>query len=76
MLARKNDLRLKALAVIDQVQKEGRFLTDEEDKKVKQFEEEMRKWGETIKRAEAIGVDDEPAPATDIPPVKPIPQND
>ncbi|QGH20227.1 phage major capsid protein [Clostridium butyricum] len=76
MLARKNDLRLKALAVIDQAQKEGRFLTDEEDKNVKQFEEEMRKWDETIKRAEAIGVDDEPAPATDIPPVKPTPQND
>lgn len=76
MLARKNDLRLKALAVIDQAQKEGRFLTDEEDKNVKQFEEEMRKWDETIKRAEAIGVDDEPAPDTDIPPVKPTPQND
>ncbi|RQN12494.1 phage major capsid protein [Clostridium butyricum] len=76
MLARKNDLRLKALAVIDQAQKEGRFLTDEEDKNVKQFEEEMRKWDETIKRAEAIGVDDEPTPATDIPPVKPTPQND
>lgn len=76
MLARKNDLRLKALAVIDQAQKEGRFLTDEEDKNVKQFEEEMRKWDETIKRAEAIGVDDEPTPDTDIPPVKPTPQND
>lgn len=76
MLARKNDLRLKALAIIDQVQKEGRFLTEEEDKNVKQLEEEMRKWDETIKRAEAIGVEDEPTPALDIPPVKPTPHND
>ncbi len=59
MEARKNDLRLQALAIISSAQTEGRFLSDEEDKKVKGFEEEMRKWDETIERMRALEGDEE-----------------
>lgn len=59
MEARKNDLRLQALAIISGAQTEGRFLSDEEDKKVKGFEEEMRKWDETIERMRALEGDEE-----------------
>lgn len=59
MEARKNDLRLQALAIISGAQTEGRFLSDEEDKKVKGFEEEMRKWDETIERMRTLEGDDE-----------------
>lgn len=59
MEARKNDLRLQALAIISGAQTEGRFLSDEEDKKVKGFEEEMRKWDETIERMRALEKDEE-----------------
>lgn len=54
MEARKNDLRLQALTIISGAQTEGRFLSDEEDKKMKGFEEEMRKWDETIERMKAL----------------------
>ncbi len=73
MEARKNDLRLQALAIISGAQTEGRFLSDEEDKKVKGFEEEMRKWDETIGRMRALeGEEEEERDHTPVP--KPNPK--
>lgn len=74
METRKNDLRLQALSIINAAQTEGRFLSDEEDKKVKVFEEEMRKWDETIERMKTLSVDDEPERDNTSTP-KPNPKN-
>lgn len=59
MEARKNDLRLQALAIINAAQSEDRFLSEEDDKRVKTFEEEMRKWNQIIERMKELDPDEE-----------------
>lgn len=54
MKAKREDLRLSAVAVLEKAEKEDRFLTDEENSAVKGFEEDILKWDESIKRAESV----------------------
>jgi HK97 family phage major capsid protein len=55
MKARREDLRMQAVGIITRAEQEDRFLTDEENKQVKGFEEEIARADESIKRAESIG---------------------
>jgi len=51
MEAKREELRLKAVALIEKAQNEGRFLSEDEEKQLKTIEDEMRKWDETIAHA-------------------------
>jgi len=51
MEAKREEIRLKAVALIEKAQAEGRFLSEEEEKQLKTYEDELRKWDETINHA-------------------------
>ena len=55
MRARREDLRLQAVAVLTRAEAEDRFLSDEENKEVKRLEDEIARADESIKRSESIG---------------------
>ena len=55
--ARKNDCRLKAIQIIEQAEKEDRFLTEEENKELTRLETEMRNWEKQIVRLEVFNGD-------------------
>ena len=52
--ARKNDCRLKAIKIIEDAEKEDRFLTEEENKELTRLEAEMRNWEKQIVRLEVF----------------------
>jgi len=52
MKARKEDCRLKAIKIIEQAEKEDRFLSDNENKEISKLEGEMKGWEEQIVRVE------------------------
>ena len=54
MRARKNDCRLKAIQIIEQAEKEDRFLTEEENRELTKLETEMRNWEKQIVRLEVF----------------------
>jgi HK97 family phage major capsid protein len=54
MRARREDLRLQAVAVLTRAEAEDRFLSDEENKEVKKLEDEIARADESIKRSESI----------------------
>ena len=54
MKAKREDARLKAMALLDKAEAEERFLTDEEQKELDGYESEIRSWDESISRAEKI----------------------
>lgn len=74
MEARKKDARLKALAILEKAQAEGRFLTEEEEKQVRQIEEEMKRWDDTIARTRALMEEEEQPEERDMEPAKPNPR--
>lgn len=74
MEARKKDARLKALAILEKAQAEGRFLTEEEEKQVRQLEEEMKRWDDTIARTRALMEEEEQPEERDMEPAKPNPR--
>ncbi len=55
MKAKRENLRLQAVAILTKAEKEDRFLSDEENKEIKRMESEIASWDESIKRAESIG---------------------
>ena len=62
--ARKNDCRLKAIKIIEDAEKEDRFLTEDENKQLTKLEEEMRGWEKQIIRLEVFKEDEkQPEPA-------------
>lgn len=74
MKAKREDARLKAMAVLNKAEAEDRFLSDEEQKEIDGFESEIRSWDESISRAEkmlAIEPEDRNA---ESPEVKPNPE--
>lgn len=76
MKAKREDARLKAMAVLNKAEAEDRFLSDEEQKEIDGFESEIRSWDESISRAEkmlAIEPEDRNA---ERPEVKPNPEKD
>ena len=54
MKAKREDARLKAMAVLNKAEAEDRFLSDEEQKEIDKFETEIRSWDESINRAEKM----------------------
>lgn len=48
MQAKREELRLKAVEVIEKAEREGRYLTEEEEQKIKEYEEGIKRWDETI----------------------------
>jgi HK97 family phage major capsid protein len=54
MKAKREDARLKALAVLNKSETEDRFLTAEEQKEIDALEAEIRNWDESISRAEKV----------------------
>lgn len=76
MKAKREDARLKAMAVLNKAEAEDRFLSDEEQKEIDGFESEIRSWDESISRTEkmlAIEPEDRNA---ERPEVKPNPAKD
>ncbi len=74
MKAKREDARLKAMAVLNKAEAEDRFLTDEEQKEIDGYENEIRSWDESISRAEKLlAIEPEDRSATEQPEVKPTP---
>ena len=74
MKAKREDARLKAMAVLNKAEAEDRFLSDEEQKEIDKYESEIRAWDENITRAEKVlAIDPEDRAATEHPEVKPTP---
>ncbi len=54
MKAKREDARLKAMAILNKAEAEDRFLTESEQKEIDGFETEIRSWDESITRAERM----------------------
>ena len=54
MKAKREDARLKAMAVLNKAEAEDRFLNEDEQKEIDKFEGEIRSWDESINRAEKL----------------------
>ena len=54
MKAKREDARLKAMAVLNKAEAEDRFLSDDEQKEIDKYESEIRSWDESINRAEKM----------------------
>jgi HK97 family phage major capsid protein len=54
MKAKREDARLKAMAVLNKAETEDRFLTNEEKTEIDKLEDEIRAWDESINRAEKL----------------------
>lgn len=80
MKAKREDTRLKLMAILNKADSESRFLTDEEKTEIDKFEAEIRSWDDSITRMEKALALEPAAPATDTrdnePEVKPSPDSD
>ena len=54
MKAKREDARLKAMAVLNKAETEDRFLNEDEQKEIDKYEGEIRSWDESINRAEKL----------------------
>ena len=74
MKAKREDARLKAMAVLNKAEAEDRFLTEDEQKEIDGYESEIRSWDESISRAEKmLAIEPEDRSVTEKPEVKPMP---
>ena len=73
MKAKREDARLKAMAVLSQAEAEDRFLTEEEQKEIDKYESEIRAWDESIGRAEKLLAIEPEDRKVETPEVKPSP---
>lgn len=76
MKAKREDARLKAMAVLNKAEAEDRFLSEEEQKDIDKYEEEIRAWDESIGRAEKLLAIEPEDRSTEKPEVKPTPTKD
>ena len=76
MKAKREDARLKAMAVLNKAEAEGRFLSEEEQKDIDKYEEEIRAWDESIGRAEKLLAIEPEDRSSEKPEVKPTPAKD
>lgn len=76
MKAKREDARLKAMAVLNKAEAEDRFLSEDEQKDIDKYEEEIRAWDESIGRAEKLLAIEPEDRSTDKPEVKPTPAKD
>lgn len=73
MKAKREDARLKAMAVLNKAETEDRFLTENEQKEIDTYEGEIRSWDESINRAEKMLAIEPEDRAAEKPEVKPSP---
>lgn len=76
MKAKREDARLKAMAILNKAEAEDRFLSEEEQKDIDKYEEEIRAWDESIGRAEKLLAIEPEERSTEKPEVKPTPAKD
>lgn len=76
MKAKREDARLKAMAVLNKAEAEDRFLSEDEQKDIDKYEEEIRAWDESIGRAEKLLAIEPEDCSTEKPEVKPTPAKD
>lgn len=76
MKAKREDARLKAMAVLNKAEAEDRFLSEDEQKDIDKYEEEIRAWDESIGRAEKLLAIEPEDRSTEKPEVKPTPCKD
>ena len=76
MKAKREDARLKAMAVLNKAEAEDRFLSEDEQKDIDKYEEEIRAWDESIGRAEKLLAIEPEDHSTEKPEVKPTPAKD
>lgn len=76
MKAKREDARLKAMAVLNKAEAEDRFLSEEEQKDIDKYEEEIRAWDESIGRAENLLAIEPEDRSSEKPEVKPTPAKD
>ena len=76
MKAKREDARLKAMAVLNKAEAEDRFLSEEEQNDIDKYEEEIRAWDESIGRAEKLLAIEPEDRSTEKPEVKPTPAKD
>ena len=76
MKAKREDARLKAMAVLNKAESEDRFLSEDEQKDIDKYEEEIRAWDESIGRAEKLLAIEPEDRSTEKPEVKPSPVKD
>ena len=76
MKAKREDARLKAMAVLNKAEAEDRFLSEDEQKDIDKYEEEIRAWDESIGRAEKLLAIEPEDRSTEKPEVKPTPATD
>ena len=75
MRAKRENARLKAMEILNKVEKEDRFLSSEEQKEIDKYEEEIRSWDASIERAERM-IAMEPDEIEEKPEVKTAPKNE
>ena len=73
MKAKREDARLKAMAVLNKAEAEDRFLSEDEQKDIDKYEEEIRAWDESIGRAEKLLAIEPEDRSSEKPEVKPTP---
>ena len=76
MKAKREDARLKAMAVLNKAEAEDRFLSEDEQEDIDKYEEEIRAWDESIGRAEKLLAIEPEDRSTEKPEVKPTPAKD
>lgn len=76
MKAKREDARLKAMAVLNKAEAEDRFLSEDEQKDIDKYEEEIRAWDESIGRAEKLLAIEPEDRSAEKPEVKPSPAKD
>lgn len=76
MKAKREDARLKAMAVLNKADAEDRFLTDTEQKEIDKYEAEIRSWDESIGRAEKLLAIEPEDRAAEKPEIKPNPNKE
>lgn len=76
MKAKREDARLKAMAVLNKAEAEDRFLSEDEQKDIDKYEEEIRAWDESIGRAEKLLAIEPEDRSSEKPEVKPTPSKD
>lgn len=76
MKAKREDARLKAMAVLNKAEAEDRFLSEDEQRDIDKYEEEIRAWDESIGRAEKLLAIEPEDRSTEKPEVKPTPAKD
>ncbi|QCX34665.1 phage major capsid protein [Caloramator sp. E03] len=58
MQAKREELRLKAVELIEKAEREGRYLTEEEEQRIKEYEEGIKRWDDTIENVRKFMVVD------------------